>query len=706
MEIISELQNRDAGEKDMFLQIFNQSPAIEYLLDPENGHIVDANNAACTFWGWSRQQLRTMRIWDINIAGQKKLEQQFNETKAGVTNFFMNQHRIKSGEIRHVEVYVNPIVLKGRRLNLIIAHDVTDRRRAEDSLRLAYRALEAATIGILISDAQQPDMPISYVNPAFELLTGYTQAEVLGRNCRFLQGTQHDQPGLDEVRSALKEGRCCEVILQNFKKDGTVFWNQLHIAPLRNDAGMITHFVGAQKDISGQMAVSARIDHMAYYDPLTELPNRRLFLDRLTTAVAVAQRNNVFGAVVFIDLDNFKNLNDAEGHEVGDDLLREIAARLQQAQRREDTVSRLGGDEFVLLLPALSDNSEISANLVQAVIARIQKAICEPVVLGKFQHHIAASIGVTLFPKGVESASDLLKQADTAMYRAKATGRNCVCYFEPAMQAAVSARLTLEHDLRDAMERQDFRMFLQGQVNASGKIIGAEALIRWHNKEGGLISPMAFIPIAEDTGLIVPMGTWMLRQACLAIKTMEQAGRPIRISVNVSPRQFRGPDFRDCVAMVLQETGARASLLTLEITEAVVFDNLTEAISKMRQLKALGVHFSIDDFGTGYSSLAYLKKLPLTELKIDKSFIQDAPTDMNDASLVEAILAVATHHGLQVVAEGVETLQHVDFLKERGCPLFQGYYFARPIPGEEFVHKVLSGPAEDIDTAISLQAAP
>ena len=242
-------------------------------------------------------------------------------------------------------------------------------------------------------------------------------------------------------------------------------------------------------------------------------------------------------------------------------------------------------------------------------------------------------------------------------------------------------------------------MFLQGQVNASGKIIGAEALIRWHNKEGGLISPIAFIPVAEDTGLIIPMGTWMLRQACRTIKKLEQAGRPIRISVNVSPRQFRGPDFRDCVAMVLQETGANPNLLTLEITEAVVFDNLNEAISKMQQLKDLGVHFSIDDFGTGYSSLAYLKKLPLTELKIDKSFIQDAPTDMNDASLVEAILAVATHHGLQVVAEGVETLEHVDFLKERGCPLFQGYYFGRPISGEEFVQKVFSEPAENVYTA-------
>lgn len=689
MGIISELQDRRSGESDILLQIFNQSPAIEYLLDPENGQIVDANDAACKFWGFPRQKIQTMRIWEINTSGRKKIEEQFTATKNGISYFYQCQHRIASGEFRDVEVYVNPINVQGRTLNLIIAHDVTDRRRTEESLHLAQRALAAAPVGILIADAQQPDLPIIYANPTFEQLTGYSQAEVLGRNCRFLQGPQRDQPEIQQVRTALKEGRICEVTLRNFKKDGTMFWNQLHIAPVRNDAGTITHFIGAQKDVSSYVAANARIDQLAFYDALTELPNRRLFLDRLANCVSIAQRNNVFGAVVFIDLDNFKNLNDAEGHEIGDELLREMAQRLRQALRQEDTVSRLGGDEFVLLLPALSDDSDISAHMVQTAIARIQKTICEPVVIGTLQHQIAASIGVTLFPKGAESASDLLKQADTAMYRAKAAGRNSVCYFEPTMQAAVSARLNIEHDLRDAMERQDFRMFLQGQVDATGTVIGAEALIRWHNKEGGLISPMAFIPVAEDTGLIVPMGEWMLRQACRAIKQLEDAGRPIRIAVNVSPRQFRKTDFRDRVAEILRETGANGNLLTLEITEAVVFDNLNEAISKMRELKKLGVHFSIDDFGTGYSSLAYLKKLPLTELKIDKSFIQDAPTDMNDASLVEAILAVASHHGLQVVAEGVETPQHVEFLKERGCPLFQGYYFGRPVPGEEFVNQLL-----------------
>ena len=289
MGIISELQAGRACESDILLQIFNRSPAIEYLLDPENGDIVDANDAACAFWGWSREQLRKMKIWDINVAGRQKLEEQFTETQAGLTFYFQCQHRIASGEIRDVEVYVNPITVQDKTLNLIIAHDVTDRRLAEESLRLAQRALASVPIGILISDAQQPDMPITYVNPAFEHLTGYSQAEVLGRNCRFLQGTERDQPEIAQIRAALNEGHSCEVTLRNFKKDGTMFWNQLHIAPVRNDAGTITHFIGAQKDFSQQVAANARIDQLAFYDPLTELPNRRLFLDRLTSCVSVAQ---------------------------------------------------------------------------------------------------------------------------------------------------------------------------------------------------------------------------------------------------------------------------------------------------------------------------------------------------------------------------------------------------------------------------------
>jgi diguanylate cyclase (GGDEF)-like protein/PAS domain S-box-containing protein len=675
----------------MFRQLFENSPAIEYLLDPADGRIVDANLAACKFWGFARQQLQSMYIWDINTAGRTIMEEQFAQARAGTTFYFQNQHRTASGELRDVEVYVNPMPINGRILNLIIAHDITDRRRAENSLHLAQRALDSSPIGLLIADAQQPDMPVIYANPAFEVLTGYTRDETIGRNCRFLQGAQRDQPQIAEMRAAIKDGRSCEVILRNFKKDGTLFWNQLHIAPVRDEAGNITHFVGAQQDISSQKAAEAHIDHLAFFDSLTELPNRRLLLDRLANSISVSQRNNVFGAVVFIDLDNFKNLNDAQGHEMGDDLLCEIAKRLRRCLRQEDTVSRLGGDEFVLLLPELADNSASAAQWVQTAISRVQKAICEPVILGTFQHQIAASIGITIFPKGAESASDLLKQADTAMYRAKAMGRNAVCYFEPAMQAVVSARLTLEHDLREAVERKDFRMFLQPQVNTAGNIIGAEALIRWHSKEGGLVSPMAFIPVAEETGLIVAMGEWMLQQACRAIRRLEKAGKAIRISVNVSPRQFRGENFRDVVAMALQESGINPDSLTLEITEAVFFDNLADGAAKMRQLRELGVHFSIDDFGTGYSSLSYLKKLPLTELKIDKSFIQDAPTDMNDASLVEAILAVATHHGLNVVAEGVETQEHFNFLKERGCPLFQGYYFGRPVPGEELLQKILQG---------------
>lgn len=677
-------RSRDRIGGDIFWQLFERSRAVLLILNARDGRVMHANAAAAKFYGWTRAQLKTKRIWDLNPLPRETLEEKLLEVVAGKGNFFKFQHRTAAGELRDIESFTTPIGSRKDNLIFSIIHDVTEGRHAEDSLRLAKRALEFAPVGIIISDAKQPDHPIIYANPAFEILTGYPQAEVIGRNSRFLQGTETNQPEIAHLRVALKEGRSCEVVLRNYKKDGSMFWNQLQVAPVVDALGVITHYVGTQTDISARKMAEARIEQLAFFDGLTELPNRRLFLDRLDNTLFISQRNNLFGAVAFLDLDNFKHLNDSQGLEVGDQLLREIGRRLRQCLRSEDTLSRLGGDEFAVLLPGLSDNDQMAGHLVQAAITRLQQAILEPVKLGSFQHQIAASIGVTIFPKGTESASDLLKQADTAMYRAKAMGRNSVCYFEPTMQVAVNTRLTMEHDLREAMERHDFRIFLQPQVDIAGKIIGAEALLRWDYKDGGLISPLAFIPLAEETGLIIPIGQWVLQEACRVSRQLEQAGHPMRISVNVSPRQFRSTDYANSVANTLRESGANPDRVMLEITEAVIFDSISDAREKMRQLRELGVHFSIDDFGTGYASLSYLKNLPLTELKIDRSFIQDAPTDPNDASLVEAILAVAHHHGLQVVAEGVETIQQVAFLKERGCPLFQGYYFGRPMPEREF----------------------
>ncbi len=338
----------------------------------------------------------------------------------------------------------------------------------------------------------------------------------------------------------------------------------------------------------------------------------------------------------------------------------------------------------MLLLPNLNGDPKIATEVVHAVTERIRKAVCEPVKIGDYEHQVSISMGFTIFPKGTESVSDLLKQADAAMYKAKDMGENSTGCFEPAMQVAAQARMSIEHDLQEALARQDFRMFLQPQVDQNGVVVGAEALVRWRNKEGGLISPMTFISVAEETGLIIPMDTWMLEQACQAIRRLEMAGRDIRIAVNISSRHFRISDFVHRIKTAVAAAAIDPAHLTLEITEGVFLNDPEDAVGKMNQLREAGLHFSIDDFGTGYSSLGYLKKMPLTELKIDRSFIQDAPTDPNDAALVEAILAVAHHHALRVVAEGVETAEHVEFLKVRGCLIFQGYYFGRPVPAEDF----------------------
>ncbi len=682
-----------AESEQRFRQLFEQSPAMMLLIDTVDGKITDANEAAVKFYGWSREQFQNMYIWDINTLPRQELSNMLATVAVGNENHFVFQYRLAQGEIRDVEVCSVCLDFQGRKIIFSISHDVTARKLAEDNLRLFKQAVESTMDGIciVIAETSVPNPSIIYVNPAFEKLTGYKLEEIQGKNPRFLHGTDHNQPGHAIIRDALRNGHACETVLRDYRKDGTSFWVNLHLAPVRNQSGTITHWVSVESDITRQKQNESELAQLAFYDPLTELPNRRLFMDRLTQALATSQRTGQHGAVVFMDVNRFKNINDVCGHEVGDQLLIKLAKRLAHCQRGEDTIARLGGDEFVLLLSNLSNDPKTATELACTVTERIRKAVCDPIKIGDYEHEISLSMGVTIFPKNADSVSDLLKQADAAMYKAKDSGDNSTGYFEPAMQAAAQVRMSVEHDLRDALVRQDFRMFLQPQVDQNGTIVGAEALIRWRNKEGGLISPMTFISVAEDTGLIIPMDTWMLEQACRAIRRLEMAGRNIRVAANISARHFRIPDFVDHIKTAVEASAIDPDHLTLEITESVFLNDPEDAVSKMNQLRHAGLHFSIDDFGTGYSSLGYLKKMPLSELKIDRTFIQDAPTDPNDAALVEAILAVAHHHDLSVVAEGVETAEQVAFLKMRGCLIFQGYYFGRPVPAEEFLSQVIAG---------------
>ena len=440
-------------------------------------------------------------------------------------------------------------------------------------------------------------------------------------------------------------------------------------------------------------STSADIHRLAFFDVLTGLPNRRLLMDRIDQLLAGAARDGGAGAVMFIDLDRFKTINDARGHATGDALLCNAAERLSQVIRDADTVARIGGDEFVVLLAHLSPEPPAAAQAALLVAEKIRAAIGRDVEIEGHTYNSTASIGVSMLPKPGQTAQDLLREADTAMYRAKSNGRNGIAFFEAAMQADVERRLTLERDLAAALAGGELRMHIQPQVDRDGRTVGGELLMRWPRPDGSMVPPGVFIPVAEESGLIVALGAWALRQACAAVLRLGAAGLAMPLSVNVSPNQFRQADFVARVRRTLAETGAPAALLVLEVTEGLLIDKMDDTIARMHQLAALGLRFSIDDFGTGYSSLAYLKKMPLYELKIDRSFIIDTPEDANSRALVQSILAMAGHLGLRVVAEGVETQAQADFLVAHDCACMQGYLYARPMPLEALIERLREGAA-------------
>nr|WP_315215434.1 EAL domain-containing protein [uncultured Duganella sp.] len=442
------------------------------------------------------------------------------------------------------------------------------------------------------------------------------------------------------------------------------------------------------------------LERLAFFDVLTGLPNRRLLMDRIDTLLASSARSATFSAVMFVDLDRFKTINDARGHAIGDALLCKAAGRLSHLVRKADSVARIGGDEFVVVLAHLADDLESATHAARTVAEKVRVTIGEEFEIDGQLYTSTASIGVTMLPKTLhggqeQNAHDLLREADTAMYRAKAEGRNGIAFFEMAMQTAVEHRLSMERDLAAALARGDLRMHVQPQVDRDGRAIGGELLMRWPLADGAMVPPSVFIPVAEESGLIQALGAWALRQACEALLLLERAGLPMPLSVNVSPSQFRQPDFVALVRRTLAETGAPADRLILEVTEGLLIDKLDDTVARMHQLAALGLRFSIDDFGTGYSSLAYLKKMPLYELKIDRGFIVDAPDDRSSAALVQSILAMAGHLGLHVVAEGVETRAQADFLIGHGCPCLQGYLYGRPMQLAALIERLTKSPATE-----------
>jgi diguanylate cyclase (GGDEF)-like protein/PAS domain S-box-containing protein len=570
-----------------------------------------------------------------------------------------------------------------QQLNDRLKHDIDVRKRTEDALRLRERAIQASANAIIIISAQIPDFTIEYVNPAFERITGYAPDDVLGKSFRSLQSDDWDQPGIEVIRTALREQTEAHVTLRNYRKDGTMFWNEIYVAPVRDPEGAVTHFVVTQYDITSTKRYEAELEFQANRDVLTGLANRNLLRDRLRQAIAYAERYGHPVWVMFVDLDRFKFVNDTLGHRAGDLLLNKVAERLLIAVRETDTAARLGGDEFALILPERSDE-----RLSMTVVQRIMDTLSTPLVVEGHEFFVTCSIGVAAYPEDGADADTLIKHAEVAMYRAKEMGRNNFQFYTSAMNAAAIERLHIEGNLRSAIERNEFLLHYQPQVDLhTGRIFGMEALIRWKHPELGMVPPVRFIGLAEDTGLIVPIGKWVTRTACMQNKVWQEAGMgPLRVAVNFSPRQFYQEDMVQSVAAILEESGLDPKHLEIELTESLVMTDVDRATGIMRDLKALGVQLSIDDFGTGYSSLSYLKRFPIDVLKIDQSFVRDITIDPDDAAIVVSIISLAHSLRLKVIAEGVETYEQLAFLTDHGCDQMQGYYFSRPVPKEDFTH--------------------
>ncbi|MBI5890556.1 MAG: EAL domain-containing protein [Nitrosomonadales bacterium] len=552
----------------------------------------------------------------------------------------------------------------------------------EAALRIAAIAFETEE-GMMVTDR---NASIIQVNQAFTRLTGYSAEDAIGRNPSMLKSDRQDEEFFQRMWDRLRTENSWQGEIWNRRKNGEVYPEWLNITAVLGKDGQVTNYVGAFVDFTERKKAESEIHHLAFFDPLSQLPNRRMLLDRLRQAVANGARNQTGGGLLFIDLDNFKTLNDTKGHGIGDLLLVEVSQRLQACVREGDTVARFGGDEFVLLLEGLSKDETQAAAQSRMVGEKVLEVLSRPYILEGNEFHSSSSMGITLFIDYKQKLDELLKQADTAMYEAKKSGRNTLRFFDPVMQDELEARAQLEVGLREALNKGEFRLYYQMQVDHNQHILGAEVLLRWVHPERGLIPPMQFIPLAEETGLILPIGQWVLESACRQIKLWEADARTrgLQLAVNVSGRQFRQKDFVAQVSAVLKQAEINPLLLKLELTESIVLDDVADTIAKMQALKQIGVSFSMDDFGTGYSSLSYLTQLPLNQLKIDQSFVHHIGTKESDATIIQTIIGMANNLGMEVIAEGVETQEQRDFLEENGCMLYQGYLFGRPVPLEEF----------------------
>lgn len=655
-----------------YRRLFELNPFPTWVYDAATLRFVAVNDAMVQGYGYSRQELLAMDIGGIRFpedAGKMDPLVADLGDRAGKAGVW--RHRHKDGSTLWMDITNHDLLLDGRECRMVIASDVTSQRESQGRLQMLERAVESSVNGIVICDARAPDMPIVYVNPAFEQITGYSLAETVGRNCRFLRGDDDAQPELELLREALVQGDDCNVILRNYRRDGSCFWNHLYLSPVRDDAGDLTHYVGIQNDLTERRKVEADLTFVANHDPVTALPRFPILEAALATLLDDPDSRT---SVLFIDLDRFHSINESMGHLIGDEALRVVADRLSAVLGGPGFLARFAGDEFVAMC------RDLDPPQVLALAERLRAAVAQPIEGDGYRLFLTASIGISHAPEHGESATELLRRAEAAMTRAKRQGRDGVCEFSVSQMQELEDRLLLGGRIRDAIRRGELQLHYQPQLDTrSRRVLGLEALLRWNSPELGPVPPARFIPIAESLGLMPELGLWVLDEACRQLRAWMDAGfGRFTVAINVSALQLQRSDIVSQVAQALARHGAPADRLEIELTESSLMENVERVQGRLAELKALGVSLSLDDFGTGYSSLAYLKQFSLDKLKIDRSFVRDLPDDPNDVAIARTIIAMGHQLNMVVAAEGVETEEQAKFLAGIDCDELQGYLFARP----------------------------
>lgn len=675
--------------EERYRMLYDGTPAMYFTVDP-TGTVLSVNRYGATYLGYTPEDLVGQSVLGVFSEADKKAAlEHVRECVAEPERVFHWELRKRRQDGSELWVRESAHAVRdshGMIAVLIVCEDITEYKRIAEAAHLRNRAIESTNNAIVIAKASRAEgNPIIYVNPAFERITGYSAAEILGRDARFLIGSDWDQPELERLRQAMRDSVEIRIVLRNYRKDGTLFWNELWFAPVFDESRQVTHFIGAINDVTDRVRYQEQLERQANYDLLTGLANRNLLRDRLNQALVQAQRSHWLVAVIFIDLDHFKVINDNMGHNGGDVLVGAVAQRLLGCVREVDTVARLGGDEFVMVLPDAKREDHVTVTM-----QRIQEALEPPFVVEGRELYVTCSMGASICPRDGTDSETLLKTADIAMYRAKEMGRNTFQYHRADMVLGVNERFNIRASLQRALEREELLLHFQPIVEtATGKIVGAEALLRWRHPEEGMIPPTAFISIAEETGLIVPIGEWVLDHACRQARLWRDLDvPPLSVAINISARQLRQRNFADRVSRALEGNRLDPARLHLELTEGMVMQHIDGAMATARRLKALGVCWSLDDFGTGYSSLSYLKRFPIDTIKIDGCFVRGIPADADNTAIAAAIIALARNLNINVVAEGVDTAEQFKFLGAKLCDRVQGYYISPPLEAADFARFV------------------